>query len=277
MENGHPAHACTLPAVPLLTSRELGWTTADVGMYADPPVCDDYRVEFAKPMIHVALSGRYDRGTRHRGRWQVVDRVPGSICVAPPGEFGRMRWRSTSDVPMRSLHVHLDPVATGGRPIGLAMGVRDPFLSAGVRALEQALRAGGPALYADSVARTLAVHLAWGPRSPAGQRMPRLSEQQVDQLTDYMRARLADNVTVDDLAGVVGVSRFHFIRVFSATTGQTPYQYLRRIRMAAAADLLRGTAQPIAQVALACGYRSPGQFAAAFRREYGVSPTDYRG
>ncbi|GAB7036667.1 AraC family transcriptional regulator [Catenuloplanes niger JCM 9533] len=277
MRNGDHIHACTLPSVPLRTSQELGWLSADVGVYAAPSVRVEYRPEFAKPMIHVAVSGRYDWAVRSRGRWQVVDRGPGSIAVALPGEFGHMRWRSTSDVPLRSLHVHLDPSAAGERPMAPAVGVRDPFLSAGVQALARALRAGGPAIYADSVAQTLAIHLAWGNRLPVPHREPRLSKQQVDRLTDYMQARLAENITVDDLAAIAGVSRFHFIRVFSASTGHTPYQYLRRLRMAAAAELLHHTTQPIVQIALACGYRSPGQFAAAFRREYGVSPTRHRG
>lgn len=91
-----------------------------------------------------------------------------------------------------------------------------------------------------------------------------------------MRARLADNVTVEELAAIAGVSKFHFIRLFSATTGHTPYQYLLRLRLRSGAQLLSTTALPVSDVARMCGYASSGQFAAAFRREYGVSPTMFR-
>ncbi|MFG1605391.1 helix-turn-helix domain-containing protein [Actinoplanes sp. NPDC049265] len=92
-----------------------------------------------------------------------------------------------------------------------------------------------------------------------------------------MRERLADDITVEELAALVDVSRFHFIRVFARSTGHTPYQYLRRIRMRTGAELLRTTAHPVARIAGICGYRSAGQFAAAFRKEFGVSPTRFRG
>jgi AraC family transcriptional regulator len=104
-----------------------------------------------------------------------------------------------------------------------------------------------------------------------------VKRQQVDLIVDYMRERLADDITVEELAAMVNVSRFHFIRVFSRTTGHTPYRYLRRLRMLAGAELLRTTAYPVSRVAQMCGYRSAGQFAAAFREEYGVSPSGFRG
>ncbi len=91
-----------------------------------------------------------------------------------------------------------------------------------------------------------------------------------------MRAHLADDVTVDDLAAVVNVSKFHFIRTFAAGAGLTPSRYLRRLRARTAAELLTTTTMPVAAVAAHCGYRSAGQFAAIFRTHHGVSPSAYR-
>jgi AraC family transcriptional regulator len=91
-----------------------------------------------------------------------------------------------------------------------------------------------------------------------------------------MRAHLGDDVTVDDLAAVARVSKFHFIRAFALAAGTTPYRYLRRMRLETAAGLLRRTRHSVARIALDCGYRSTGQFARAFRAEYGVPPTLFR-
>ena len=92
-----------------------------------------------------------------------------------------------------------------------------------------------------------------------------------------MRAHLADNVELADLAALVTLSRYHFLRAFSASTGLTPHRYLTRLRMQAAEGLLRGTGRSVLQIALDCGYRSAGRFTAAFRREYGVTPSAIRG
>ena len=91
-----------------------------------------------------------------------------------------------------------------------------------------------------------------------------------------MQDRLAKNVTVVKLAAIAGVSKFHFIRLFSATTGLTPYQYMIRLRLRSAAQLLSTTGHPVTDIAKMCGYASAGQFAAAFRRQYGASPTVFR-
>jgi AraC family transcriptional regulator len=272
----HGEYVCTFPSRVLTTSDGLGWTVAGVGTYVNPAVSDGFPVEIDRPLLHAVISGRYDLALRRRRTWQSEQRAPWSVLVVTPGAVDRMRWRSTSDVPLRSLHVHLDAAAAGGRSIEPDLNVRDPFISAGVWALEKAVRGGAPALYADAVAQSLVVHLAWRSAPPARRWSPALSRQQVELITDYMHARMADNITVEDLAGIIDVSKFHFIRVFAATTGHTPYQYLRRIRMRAAAELLRTTGHPSSRIAAMCGYRSAGQFAAAFRRQYGVSPTDFR-
>jgi AraC family transcriptional regulator len=91
-----------------------------------------------------------------------------------------------------------------------------------------------------------------------------------------MRAHLADDLALADLAALANLSRYHFLRAFSASTGLTPHRFFTRLRMQAAEGLLRGTDHSVVQVALACGYRSAGRFAAAFRREYGSSPGEYR-
>ena len=114
-----------------------------------------------------------------------------------------------------------------------------PFVLAGARALGDALTTGASALYAESVAQALVVHLALSaprsPRRPAAAVLP-LGAAEVRRIDAYLRSRLGDDLTVDELAGVANVSKFHFIRAFAAATGLTPYRYLRRLRMHAAAD-----------------------------------------
>lgn len=79
------------------------------------------------------------------------------------------------------------------------------------------------------------------------------------------------------LAARLGVSDRHLRRIFSADQGVTPMQYLQTRRLLLAKQLLTDTALPVAQVALASGFRSLRRFNAAFAEQYRMSPSRLRG
>lgn len=99
---------------------------------------------------------------------------------------------------------------------------------------------------------------------------------QVRAVLAHMDARLAEPLTLDALARVAGVSRFHFSRCFRNAVGEPPLRHLARMRIAAACRLLRDSPAPVAEVAQAVGYRSPQAFARAFERNCGCTPSAYR-
>lgn len=82
--------------------------------------------------------------------------------------------------------------------------------------------------------------------------------------------------SLDDLADVAALSRFHFHRVFTAMTGETVADAVRRIRLKRAALALRGGDASVAEVGRAHGYPNPGSFSRAFRAAYGRSPSQFR-
>jgi AraC family transcriptional regulator len=104
----------------------------------------------------------------------------------------------------------------------------------------------------------------------------RLAPRTLARLKQHIADNLARGVTLDELAGVAGLSRFHLCRAFRDSTGLPPHAYLTRARLAAARPLLRGGDLPIGEVARACGFASPNQFATSFRKAMGVTPTRYR-
>lgn len=268
-----------LPSRMLASSAPLGWRSVEAVTYADPPRAEEFTFRPDRLMLVLIISGQFMIERRDRGNWRRDSRGPGSLCVVASGHDTRVRWRATSATPMRSLQLHLSPGAADGAGIPDEATLSDPFLSAGAWALLRALDTGGSALYADSIAQALVAQLDLRARATASPREDTarpLGARQVERVTEYMRAHLADDVTVDDLAAVVNISKFHFIRTFAASTGLTPSRYLRRLRAGTAAGLLTATTLPIAAVAAHCGYRSAGQFAAIFRAEHGVSPSAYR-
>ena len=90
-----------------------------------------------------------------------------------------------------------------------------------------------------------------------------------------MRARLAAEIQVDDVAREIATSRRQLQRVFEEVGETTFREELARIRMVRAAELL-DTPLAIRDIAHRVGYRQPAQFAKAFRRVHGVTPSAYR-
>jgi AraC-like DNA-binding protein len=89
--------------------------------------------------------------------------------------------------------------------------------------------------------------------------------------TDY-----ASELSLDDIARRVASSRRQLQRAF-AEVGRTTYRdHLTRVRMQRAAELLAARAFTVREVAYRVGYRQPAQFAKAFRRHHGMSPSDFR-
>lgn len=82
--------------------------------------------------------------------------------------------------------------------------------------------------------------------------------------------------TVADLAGRVGLSRPAFSRRFSAAVGESPMAYVKRWRLALAADHLADPDLTVGRIAQLVGYQSQFTFSAAFKAQFGVSPTVFR-
>ena len=93
---------------------------------------------------------------------------------------------------------------------------------------------------------------------------------------EHVREQLAEEISVEALAGLVELSPFHFYRVFKRTTGMSPLQFVTRERITRAQQLIRETSRSLIEIALEVGYTSPSHFAQVFRRVAGVTPTDFR-
>jgi AraC-like DNA-binding protein len=93
---------------------------------------------------------------------------------------------------------------------------------------------------------------------------------------DLMDSCYADDLDVAIVAQRAGVSKYHFIRSFSAEYGQTPAQYLAHRRIERAQDLLRATNLTVTEVCMLVGYTSLGSFSAKFRSLVGETPSAFQ-
>ena len=92
----------------------------------------------------------------------------------------------------------------------------------------------------------------------------------------YIESHLADALSLDEIAAIGGVSRFHMVRAFAAATGLSVMRYVRTRRLSEAARALAQGAPDILTVALDADYGSHEAFTRAFRDHFGVTPEKVR-
>ena len=104
----------------------------------------------------------------------------------------------------------------------------------------------------------------------------RLRTSLFEEATEIVDQEYGSDLSLDEIARRVASSRRQMQRAY-AEIGQTTFRdHLTRVRMEKAAGLLTGRRLTVREVAHRVGYRQPAQFAKAFRRHFGVAPSDYR-
>jgi len=93
---------------------------------------------------------------------------------------------------------------------------------------------------------------------------------------DHIDLHFDQPLNLDQLARVAGVSKFHFVRCFESTYGETPIRYLTRRRIERAQDLLRSANLSVTEICTLVGFASLGSFSSRFSSLVGESPTTYR-
>lgn len=106
--------------------------------------------------------------------------------------------------------------------------------------------------------------------------MSKTYEQRLIRVLDYIHANPNGDLSLDALADVAAMSRFHWHRVYLAMTGETCAEAIRRIRLHRGAVMLVQSNKPIAEIAEAVGYENARSFTRAFRVAYGRTPGAFR-
>ena len=101
------------------------------------------------------------------------------------------------------------------------------------------------------------------------------SDERRKAIADVLRAADAP-VSASALAEKFSVGETSLKNYFRGVYGQNISTYLREVRMKAAAEFLEDTSRPIAEIAEQIGYSNQGKFAAVFKKQFGMSPLEYR-
>ena len=133
------------------------------------------------------------------------------------------------------------------------------------------------ALWYQSKALELMAHFLFAPKDPEllCMRQKRVARERVDRVKELLARDLAEPPMLEALGQEVGCSPFHLSRMFSREVGLTIPQYLRKIRMDKAAELLRTGRYNVTEAATEVGYSSLSHFSKAFCQTIGCCPVLY--
>ncbi|MDQ0504184.1 helix-turn-helix domain-containing protein [Xanthobacter agilis] len=247
----------------------------------------------AEPLIVWVMSGSATVEERDLGgEWEASRVSVGDFFLTRSPAPYEMRWQADGDQPFQVMHLYVSIAlfekvaremlgkASGNVTLKDISGGRDTTISHILSLLRGELVAenGGSALFVEGLAQSLAVHLVrhYGVADTAARAQTALSGSKLRRAIAFMAARLDQPFDLNSLAHEVGMSAFHFSRLFKKSTGVSPSRYFIRQRVAKAQQLLQETDASIIEIGMTVGYSSPSHFAQIFRRETGLSPTDYR-
>jgi AraC family transcriptional regulator len=276
----------------LLSSSGRGWSGVDAAEIHHPQ--DDFGTPaIPRHVLVVNLGSPFDAKETLRGREGYLG--PGGIVVLPAGS--PREWHLERRGEVRHLHLYLDPTLVRSVAAGAgldpekaelveALGIRDPLIEHTAMSLLSELRSGevGARIYAESLANVLAVNLLRRHSSLARSSVRKLEHESPSGLPgislrtalDYVGDNLAADLSLAEIAREVGMSPYHFSRMFKLSTGLSPHQYVIRQRIERAKALLKYTDLPVGMVAREVGFASSSHFAQQFRRLVGVSPRSFR-
>jgi AraC family transcriptional regulator len=237
--------------------------------------------------LSMQLNGSLRLQWKSGSGWQSATTDAGSIVLHGLSGCNESIWDGTYDrILCEVIPTHLAKL-TEGRFAGAVVDVADRWslkdarLEHLLKVLHVELQQGAPTgplfgeQVGDAIAMLLAKHYAtvevglWG---TSGSIQP----LRLKQVLDYIEAHLDQQTHLSDLAQTALMSPFYFARLFKNSMGVSPHQYVTMRRIERSKELLRRSDISIFEVGVRVGYLDPKHFRVLFRREVGISPSEFR-
>ena len=259
-----------------------------VSYHIEPPDT----IEMPSCSHHIVLI-QLSHGTRQVTRFNEQEydgeMHPGEFFLHPATFSGFYSWETTDKALMFAIEPSfLTKVALKTESIDPSrVEVRDlvksycPHLENIARAFLTEMQTGGIGgqLYTDHLANLMAINLlrhqcVFQPR--IREYTGGLSTSQTEQAIDYIQAHLCEELRLQTIADLVGLSQAHFNRNFKISMGVTPHKYVIQQRVEMAKRLLRQTDIALADVATDCGFTHQSHMGRLFKEYVGTTPKQYR-
>lgn len=236
--------------------------------------------------INIGPARKVER--RIDGQLQRERFLTGDVAIYPAGVDYTLRWDQEAEF----ILIGIDPALLAQSAIALSetesielkllLATQDMLIHSMALALKAELAAKQPGgqMYAEAIAQTLAIHLL---RNYSVCKLPSkistaegLPKHKLHQVIDYIHVSLHCGLSLSDIAAVIGMSSYHFSRLFKQSTGLSPYQYVIQCRLEKAKELLLYSNLTIAQIAYTTGFSNQSHFTQQFKRHYQTTPQKLR-
>jgi len=270
------------------------WRDIQAWIVALPRIVDALHLPaVSEPFLAWTVSGEAEFQEREGKRPWVTHRLKkGSFFLTSGGAPYDCRWKAVTADPIESTAVFIElPLLQraleevfGEDAINARLKDISAFTDVALNSLmerlhEELMRRQASPLFLQGIAQAIAIHLARNYAETTNESRsgsPSLPGYKLRQITDWMAENVAEEFHLEQLAAQVGLSKFYFNRLFKSAMGVSPSHYQINLRMDSARQLLRETKKSVVEIALDVGYSNPSHFAQLFRRETGLSPSDYR-
>ena len=234
-------------------------------------------------------SGYMEAEAQSGGRVISNENRPTFAYVLPPGTRVGFRVKEVRENRQLSLEIERDFLLgaapfepSGNLDIVETWDYRDPLSWQLARVIYDECTSRSPqgTLYAETAVTFLAMHLVrnLSTVTPLLKEIRRggLPASRLHRACDYMMSRLAEDISLHEVAASVQLSTGHFATAFKQSLGVAPHAWLRRQRIEQAKTLLRDPNLDLTQIAIILGYANQSSFGVAFKRETGLSPMQWR-
>jgi AraC family transcriptional regulator len=273
------------PSALIASSAPLQWPSLLLEKHSCPPGERTEGKSLDRPVL-VMLCSQFWRGEHKKGgALMEVRKTLGALTVVPKGPVPMMRSLQKSDILYCAFDVSFLAAVRNeldGRmplPLESRPGLHDQATAQILNLLFAEVEFGGSsgALYAESLAHALAARFLFlGNRPHSPGRKATLSHRRLSQIQEFIESHLDTDLTLLELAAQSGYSRSHFLRAFHTATGLTPHLYVLKRRTESARQLLEQTDLGIVEIAYRCGFANQAHLTLTFRKEFGVTPGEYR-
>ncbi|MBW4564471.1 MAG: AraC family transcriptional regulator [Mojavia pulchra JT2-VF2] len=282
--------ACSeiLPRSPLFSSYDANWDGIRLDHHQQPGY-ETPEHYFHQHIITISLEQSVTKAERViNGRLQGEYIVYGDVAVIPANTNHLSRWESEAEFLVISLEptlftrVAFESVDLQSADIIPRFAAPDPLIQQIGLALHSELKSDGMGsrIYIESLTTTLCIHLlkhysASTDITESSQNRG-LSRLKLRQAISYIQDNLEKDLTLTEISETVGMSMYHFSRLFKQSMGYTPHQYVMNCRIEKAKKLLTRTEQTIDQICQQVGFQSQSHFTNVFRKLIGTTPKVYR-
>ena len=262
------------------------WTNGKLALGLAPPI-DNMETSYQSPVDIVALYQGVFKGVGGNGTSRVrpFEAGPNDFAFVPQGADQYCRSERSGELlyvacPSSIRHRYMEEVSPAivlDEPTPPAIHLdRHDLLSGLIREFLMTDGQGGT-IRAEALVALLMTDIfqQLGKRQGAEVKYG-LGPAKTKEVTEYIDSHVDDDLSIQVLSEIAGVSSFHFARMFKIETGVAPHQFVIRHRIEKVKDLLTNGTKSLAEIAYEVGFSSQSHMSSSFRKVVGMTPGNYR-